>query len=465
MGKGLKVSGIIILILATVSVLSLVGWRWFTGQAFPKTSGEIKVVGLSQQVEVLRDQYGVAHIYAHTPEDLFFAEGYTHAQERFWQMEFQRRVAAGRLSEIFGENTLATDRYLRNFGFHQLAEQAYQMLDPESARVVDAYTAGVNAYISNRPPAKLGLEFALLGVQGVKWNIESWTPADSLSWAEMMVFDQSDQMQTELRNVDELIATGQQLYNELHPAYRADRPVIIPTSDLDVTSPSIQPNRVALGKLELAYLTELRKSLVNTPILPAQLADLGVGWSSGSNSFVVSGKKTTTGMPLLANDPHMSIDMPSLWYEVGLHCVDKTPRCIYNLRGFSLPGVPGILIGHNDRIAWGLTNASFDAEDVFIERINPQNPNQYEVNGIWTNITVRREEIKVRGQDEPIVIFVRSTRNGVVATDTMIDRKNFTYSQSGLDLFALTYAWTALQPIRSAQAVFMVNRAQNWDEF
>jgi len=145
--------------------------------------------------------------------------------------------------------------------------------------------------------------------------------------------------------------------------------------------------------------------------------------------------------------------------------VEKSPECIYNFRGFSLPGVPGILIGHNDRIAWGLTDAAFDAEDVFIERINPQDPNQYEVNGGWVDMEIRREEIIVRGWDEPVVIFVRSTRNGVVASDFMVDQDTFSYSGEELNLFALSYAWTALQPVRSIEAVLEVVRAQNWNEF
>jgi penicillin amidase len=161
----------------------------------------------------------------------------------------------------------------------------------------------------------------------------------------------------------------------------------------------------------------------------------------------------------------MSVNMPALWYEVGMHCAQKSPDCIYNFRGFSLPGVPGILIGHNDRIAWGLTNAAFDAEDVFIERVNPENPNQYEVNGTWQDMTLRREEIVVRGQEAPHVIVVRSTRHGVVASDTMVDNRPFGYDQDAPELYALAYAWTALEPVNSVHAVLHVLHAQNWQEF
>ncbi len=464
MSRTLKVLGVIVLIIAILAVSLWGVWTWFTRQAIPKRSGTLKVTGLSQPVDIVRDANGVPHIYAQTAEDLFFAQGFVHAQERFWQMEFQRRTAAGRLSEIFGETTLETDKYLRHFGFARLTELSYQLLDPDSRRVVDAYTAGVNAYIQDRSPSRLGLEFGFLGLQGVDINIEPWTPVDSMIWSEMLIFDQSDQLRSELRDMEMLATLGEDRYMDLRPEYRADRPVIIPSEELDYLGAS-QPAPVNLGKAEIAYLTSLLQRMERLELGPAQLADLGLGSSSGSNSFVVGGDLTSTGMPFLANDPHMSVNMPALWYEIQMQCAEKTEDCPYNFRGFSLPGVPGILIGYNDRIAWGLTNAAFDAEDVFIERINPANPDQYEVNGAWVDMEVRREEIKVRGQDNPEVIFVRSTRNGVVATDGMISWKPFTYENGQPQPYALSYAWTALQPVQSIRAVLQVIKAQNYEEF
>ncbi len=455
---------VLVVLICLALVVGGVGF-WYTRQAFPKVSGTVKLQGIRQAVEILRDEYGVAHIYASTPEDLFFAEGYVHAQERFWQMEFQRRIASGRLSEIFGETTLSTDKYLRHFNFSALTEQSYAMLDDETRRIVDAYAAGVNAYIADRDPAQLGLEFALLGLQGVEIDIEPWSPVDSMIWAEMMVFDQSDQLETELTNIDQLAQLGQERYADLHPPYRDDRPTIIPSEELGAGEEIDRPVLDGLGKAEMAYLVRLSRRISGRELMPPLLAELGFGAAGGSNSFVVAGERTDTGKPLLANDPHMAVLMPALWYQVGMHCTEKSADCIYNLRGFSLPGVPGILIGHNDRIAWGLTNASFDAEDVFIERINLQNPDQYEVNGEWVDMEVRRETIKVQGRDDPEVFFVRSTRNGVVATDDMVGEKPYGYGEDGIEPYVLSYAWTALEPIRSFQAVSMVNRAQNWDEF
>ncbi len=342
MAKVVKGIGIIFSVLILLGLVAWGVWSWFSRQALPKTEGKVKVQGLQQPVEIVRDEYGVAHIYAQTAADLFFAQGYTHAQERFWQMEFQRRVASGRLSEIFGETTLSTDRYLRQFNFKGSTEQSYADLDPIVKSVVDAYTAGVNAYIRDRKPAQLGLEFALLGVQGNQIPIEEWTPIDSMIWSEMMVYNQSDQMDIELDNIAQLAAVGQSLYADLHPPYRGDRPTILQAADVPGLTKTAASLPEGLGAAELTYLLSIGQSKNEDLALPEVLADLGFGSKGASNSFVVSGEKTEDGKPLLANDPHMAVSMPSLWYEVGLHCLEKTPDCVYNLRGFSLPGVPGI---------------------------------------------------------------------------------------------------------------------------
>lgn len=465
MPKGLRVFAVVALIVGVI-VLVLAGvWTWFNRQAFPKTSGTVEVAGLSRPVEIIRDEYGVAHIYALTPEDLYFAQGYVHAQERFWQMEFQRRIGAGRMSEIFGETTLGTDRFLRQFGFYDLAEQAYELMDEEVQAAADAYAAGVNAYIGDRSPGKLGLEFALLGVQGVKVEIEPWSPPDSLVWAEMLIFNQANVPPTELDLVDLIAQVGEEMAGVLALPYPDDRPTIIPPGELLAGEPAARSLAVALGPEAISYLKAAGRAAQEQNVVPEILDEMGLFRTAASNSFAVSGEKTTTGKPILAEDPHMGIDIPALWYEIGLHCVEKSEECLQNMRGFSLPGVPGILIGHNDRIAWGLTNAFFDAEDTFVERINPLNPNQYEVNGEWVDMEIRREEIVVRGRDEPDVLLVRKTRNGLVLTDEIIDQTFFALEEDGTNFYALSMAWTALDPILSMQAVFKANIAQNWDEF
>jgi penicillin amidase len=377
-------------------------------------------------------------------------------------MEFQRRTGAARLSEVFGEATLPTDRYLRHFGFYELAQASYDQADEQTRALVDAYAAGVNAYISERDPGELAFELALLGLQGVEYEIEPWQPADSFVWGYMLIFDQASLYNIELANLKRLAQVGSEMNDALLWPYRDDRPVIIQTEDLLAAS-SLDPSPLAdLDQGALTYALAAADSFDPQAMLPELLTDLGFGQGGASNSFAISGDLTETGLPMLANDPHMSINIPNLWHEVGLHCVEKTADCIYELRGFSLPGVPGLLIGHNDQIAWALTNAAFDPNDVFIERINPENPDQYEVNGTWRDMTSRREEIVVRGQDEPVVIDVRSTRNGLVISDGLSDVKPYT---DGEHLYALTLAWTGLEPVGSLEAVQHVLRAQNWDDF
>jgi penicillin amidase len=227
----LKVLSTILGVIVVLALILFIVWRSFTRQAFPKTDGTVEVSGLNDRVEIVRDEYGVPHIYASNPDDLYFAQGYAHAQERFWQMEFQRRVGSGRLSEVFGETTLSTDTYLRHFGFRALSQEIYETSTPETRAVLDAYAAGVNAYISDRDPSELGLEFALLGAQGVEVDVEPWTPDDSLVWGMMLTFDQSDNLSTELRNIKILSTLGEAMSNDLRAPYREDRPTIIPSEE------------------------------------------------------------------------------------------------------------------------------------------------------------------------------------------------------------------------------------------
>lgn len=463
MSKGLRNAAIVAGVLAGIALILLGVFTWFTRRAIPDVRGTLQVEGLQARVEVYRDENGVAHIYASNPHDLFFAQGFTHAQERFWQMEFQRRTAQGRLSEVFGASTLPTDRYLRHLNFAASSRAVYQNMSPENKAIMDAYAAGVNAYITSREPAELGLEFALLEVQGVEVEIEPWEGWHSIAWAYMMIYDQASRW-NELSNLDRLVLLGEERAADFDTPYREDRTVIVQSEELDYLSDAERAALADYDPATLAYLRDIAP-LLAAQEAPAELASMGFGQMGGSNSFAISGEMTDSGMPILGNDPHMGVNMPALWYEIRMACVEKSSDCIYNFRGFSLPGVPGILIGHNDRIAWGLTNASFDAEDVFIERINPENPNQYEVNGEWVDMETRVETIMVQGQDEPVSVVVRNTRNGVIITDSMVENRMIGYGEDGTELYALSYAWTGLQPVRTIEAVMGLIRAQGYEDY
>ena len=288
-----------------------------------------------------------------------------------------------------------------------------------------------------------------------------------------MAQDLGGNMDDELDRLNLIHSVGLQMTSDFIPAFRSDFPVIVPDEEIKKMG---LPQTNGANLTDTSYLAGVDTRLVGG-FDPHQSFAFGGGEGIGSNDFVISGDLTTTGMPLLANDPHLGIQMPSIWYEIGLHCVNaagevaRSEACPFELRGFSFAGVPGIILGHNDRIAWGFTNVNPDVQDLVVERINPDNPNQYEVNGEWVDMDIRREEIKVSGQDEPNVILARSTRHGPVMTDrgSMGQYANFEVTDQPLpDNYSLTVMalrWTALQPTRSYEAIWHLNQASNWDEF
>ncbi len=448
-------------VLALLVVVLFGAWFWLTRRPFPKTRGRITVSGISAPVEIFRDRYGVPHIYARSPEDLFYAQGFVHAQDRFWQMEFWRRLGSGRLSELFGDKLLETDKYLRTMGFARVAEEELETYGEQTRRYLEAYAAGVNAYILKRKPARLGLEFALLRLQGVDIEIEPWRPADTLSWAKMMCYDLGSNFEGERLNLEVLRTAGLSGWAGIFTLYRRDMPVIVSNEELVRLSAGRQPGPAGQKRTDLP----LRVFGSTGP---------------GSNNWVISGSRTATGKPFLANDMHLAIQMPSIWYEIGLHGISeqgeagRTESCPFHLRGYSFPGVPGVIAGHNDRIAWGHTNLAADVQDLYIERINPHSPDQYEVNGRWVDMEIRYEEIEVHGQEEPYILRVRHTRHGPILSDLGSWEKLNTFyplpnSQeefpANMGFTVLALRWTALEPGRLMEAVLQLDQARNFDEF
>jgi penicillin G amidase len=455
MGKTAR--GFLIAAAAVLFAAALVfgAWVFFTRWPYPATRGKVAVEGLSAPVEILRDSYGVPHIYGRTSEDLFFAQGFVHAQDRFWQMEFSRRISAGRLSELFGKQVLGIDTFMRTLGFHRLAEAEAALAPAEDRRLMEAYAAGVNAYILHRRPARLGLEFALLKLQGVKFQVEPWTPADSIAWGKIMAYDLAGNMDGERLALDILRGVGT---NGLASFFRPYRPGMPFTVD----------------DTELAKMLGAALGLKGRTRQAAPSGNSG----NGSNNWVVSGARTASGKPLLCNDMHLGIQMPSIWYEVGMHglradgSVGRSDSCPYDMRGLSFPGTPGIIAGNNDRIAWGHTNLGGDVQDYYVERLNPENPDQYEVNGRWVDMEIRAETIMVSKAVEPVVIRVRTTRHGPVLSDRQMwaDLGGWTVSAgkdfpAGVGLTAVALHWTALQPTRLIQSVFALDKASNFKEF
>ena len=442
-------------------------------KSFPQIDGELQISGLDGPVDIYRDGMGIPHIYAGTLHDLFFAQGYVHAQDRFWQMDFWRHIGSGRLSEMFGEGQVDTDKFLRTLGWRQTAEQEYAMLAPESKAILDDYAAGVNAYIQSRKPVELSLEYLILtGVLNPDYTIEPWTPVHSLTWGKAMAWDLAGNMDDEIERAILLKTLTPKQVDELFPPYPQDHPVIVP--EIGEGSTAMQQPAGISGHLELptGSLIALQK---NIALLDNVLGPRDDG--IGSNSWTVSGKLTTSGMPLFANDMHLAKRMPSIWYQNALHCQPKTDTCPLEVTGFSFVSVPGVVAGHNDQIAWGFTNVGPDVMDLYIEKVNPGNPNQYEVNGEWVDFETRTEAIQVGGGD-PVEITVRSTRHGPVISDTYgplkdeVDPKDKEAmpfkKKAGVELpeyYVISLAWTALQPSTPFEAIWGFNNAGNWEQF
>lgn len=403
----------------------------FTRRPLAKTKGKLHLQGLHEPVEVLTDQYGVPHIYAHNEDDLFFAQGYMHAQERLWQMEVNRRVGSGRLAEIFGPVALETDRFCRRLGIHRSSVEEEKRLSLHSRRVLEAYALGINTFIQNNAH-RFPVEFTLLGFKPTHWS-----PADTIQWSKMMGWNLGGNWETELIRARIVAKVGPERAAQLEAGYDTQHPLIIPSG-------------VAYQGVNLGLLEQYE-----------QLKNLsGFGMLGGSNNWVVDGTMTATGAPILCNDPHLGQAAPSIWYECHLVAGD------INVIGASFPGAPGIVIGHNAHIAWGVTNAVSDVQDLYIEKFHPHNPHQYEFQGQWEDATVVREEIRVKGQKEPLVEEVLITRHGPILTSMTPpsngDSQNDTGTQKELPL---ALRWVGLEQCNIISSIQKINRATNWQEF
>ncbi|MEI7845736.1 MAG: penicillin acylase family protein [Chloroflexota bacterium] len=466
----------LLVVLVGLAVLGGVAGNAVVRASFPQTSGEIKLVGLTGPVRVVRDNMGIPHIYAGSPHDLFMAQGYVHAQDRFWQMDFWRHIGSGRLSEMFGKGQLETDMFLRTLGWRQIAEKEMESISPQSRIILEAYSDGVNAYLKDHSGTQLSLEYGILGLLTPSYKPEPWLPVHTLTWAKAMAWDLRGNMAAEIERAILLKTLSPEQVDQLFPVYPSDHPVIVPQSgDLTTLEQASNTARAGLSAilgasdLQTAELISVSQKLSS---LNSVLGKAGAG--VGSNSWVVSGKLSATGKPLLANDPHLSIQMPSIWYQVGLHCAPQSADCPFEVAGFSFAGVPGVVIGHNDRIAWAFTNTGPDVMDLFVEKINPQNPNQYEYMGKWVDMEVRSESIQVGG-GQTVTLPVRITRHGPIISDIYAPLKNQVTPTAepfkdrvGIELpqnYAIALRWTALEPGSVFEAIWGLDKSRNWDEF
>jgi len=456
---------VIPVVVVVVALVFIVPYTWFYGLTrgpLPQHDGELTVDGLNDPVEIVRDEWGVPHIYATNMHDLYFAQGYTQAQDRWWQMEFFRHTGNGQIEELTGKNPglLGVDIFIRSVGWRRVAEQEVDRCDDEALARLQAFADGVNAYILGREPGDLALEYSVLGLTGIEFQIEPWTPADTLVWGKVMAWDlgPSGNNEEDRSTLYELI--GQEMTDQwMTPPWPfGKKPTIVQPEDLAMagSTGSVQVgNTAGVGD---------EGTLVAGDVYPDMSLVFGSGRGIGSNNWVVSGSMTESGMPLLANDPHLSIQMPSIWYQIGLHCQPASGESGLDVTGYTFALMPGVVIGHNNSIAWGVTNVGPDVFDLYRIRVNPANPLQYEWNGDWRDMTVHKETISFGDGAEPITIQVRETHLGPIINDNQVDEETGeVLGFNNEDPVALR--WTALDPSTLFQAIFDINKATNWEEF
>ncbi len=416
LGRGLL--WVVLLVLA--AVLGVVVWAKATSA--PRVSGDVTLGGLSGPVSVTRDAWGVPHIRAQSDEDAVYALGYVHWQDRAWQMDFQRRVVAGRLSEVLGEPALAQDKFLRTWGFQQAAESVLPALSERSRSLVRAYTAGVNAAMGL---GKMAPEFRILG-----YTPEAWKEVDSVSWSKLMAYDLGGNMEDEVLNTRVTQRLGQQGLDEVTAPYPADGPTILSGDELAKTG--VRPS----GGLDTASLSTSALGALQMHLNAARELGLQAVPGKGSNDWVIGGSRTASGKPILADDPHLALTSPMLWYLADIQ--GPTLKAI----GASIPGLPAIVIGRNERVAWGVTNTNPDVQDLYIEPAD-------------ASFTQRQETIKVKGGAD-VTLTVRESKHGPVVSDA-----------GAADVGPrVALKWTALQPGDTTMDAFMgLNYARNWDDF
>jgi penicillin amidase len=459
-------------VLVLLLVAAFVSAVYVVRMSFPQTSGTIQVPGLGGKVTVLRDAHGIPQIYADTAHDLFFAQGFVQAQDRFFEMDVRRHITSGRLSEMFGTATLKTDMYIRTMGWRRVAHREMSLLSPSTLRYLDAFSAGVNAYIHSHTPSQLSLEYDVLALNGLNYTVEDWTPTDSVSWLEAMGWDLRSNMDDEIERAELSVRLDRARIAQLFPPYPYARHQPIVQQGAVVRGrfeQDAQPPSPAHGRPPPAYapaavrtLDRLKKGLAALPRM------LGSGAGIGSNAWAVAGSRSTTGMPLLANDPHLAVSMPGIWYQMGLHCTTLSRACPFDVTGFTFSGVPGVVIGHNQQIAWGFTNLAPDTLDLYLEKVSGDD---YLYDGRWHRLKLRHETIHVLGH-RPVPLTVRSTRHGPLLSDVSA-RLRTVGADAPVDGiapsrghgYAVALEWTGLIPNRTADAIFELDQATSWPGF
>ena len=417
--------GFLLLLLVVAAALWL-----YMQRSMPQTDGSLSLIGLRDEIRIERDATGIPTIKAKSREDAMFGLGFVHAQDRLWQLETHRRIGSGRLAEAFGAAALDNDKFLRALGVKRAASVQWASASPQTKAIVSAYTAGINAYLSGamkaRPP-----EFVVLGLQP-----EPWTPEDTLAWGIMMAWDLGANWSTELLRMRLALTLPVERINELLPPYPGEKPLA--TADYAALFRELRID----GKLGTQALNFAPESGIE-----------GVG----SNNWVVHGSHTESGKPLLANDPHLKLSAPALWYFARIEAPEL------KVAGATMPALPGVILGQNEHVAWGFTNTGPDVQDLYLERIKPDDSAQYQTPDGWARFETVNEVIKVKGQAD-VTLVARATRHGPVISDAGV--ADGVIGPTAKPTYALAIRWTALdRDTGSIDAGIAFNEAKSVADF
>lgn len=417
----LRFTGLVLVAVLLLLAILGGGGYWYATRSLPMLDGNLVVEGLEQPAQVFRDRFGVPHIVAQSQHDLFFAQGYITAQDRLFAMDLARRRATGRLSEVLGSDTLESDRFFRTLGLLDVAEASVKTYSPAALAVGDAYAGGVNAYLAAAVKYHLlPWEFGRLG-----YRPQTWSFTDSILVFKEMAYESSGHWGDQLFHYYLTQKLGAKRAAELYPSYPARSPMIMGNTSTTVEIDAAEAQRLL--------------AMAPPP-------------SIGSNSWVVAGQRTISGKPLLANDPHVPVQAPAAWYEVHLMLAGQ-----YNVIGVTQAGIPGVMLGHNTRIAWGASNLNADVQDLYAEKPNPADPTQFEYQGKFEPAVVHRETITVKGHGQ-VATAVLVTRHGPVITPV-------TAPEIAANHAAFSLRWTGLQPGADLEAFLIMDRSANWEEF
>jgi penicillin amidase len=465
--------------LVAAALLAGAGGALYVQRAFPALDGRIVVGGLREGVRVQRDAADVTHIRARSAQDAWFAMGYVHAQERTWQLEFNRRLMHGELSEVFGPATLETDKLMRALDIMGHARKQFAGLPAHAREALQVYSQGIHAFHKDLPQA-LPPEFHVLGVKPGGKTGAVWESEDSVAWALMMALDLSGNWGNEFArlSVARTLDTGR-LW-QLMPPYPGERPAA--SADLaalyrqlgiyrDAAMPSAPADTVG-GKPEgTSAGPQVAEGLLSRQVSQGMLAwaqeftrNAGTPEGKGSNNWALAGSRTVSGKPLLANDPHLGLSAPAIWYFARLQApagvaADGTPISAIDVIGATLPGLPFVVLGRTDSVAWGFTNTGPDVQDLYLEQINPADPTQYRTPEGWMPFALRTETIRVKGQPD-VVLALRATRHGPVLSDVQKSHAEV------LDLrkYVLALRWSALDADnQTVLAGLQTNQAKSVD--